>query len=112
MGREQADLQKILVHGGIQALCGQVTTIIPDKTGCLACVMPKPKTFIEEKYATFSPIVNTISALQSQEVLKVLTGIGEPLLNKLLIFDGMNSSFKTLEYAKNMVCDECGENRF
>ncbi|MBQ8848318.1 MAG: HesA/MoeB/ThiF family protein [Candidatus Gastranaerophilales bacterium] len=104
--------KKILIHGGIQASCGQVTTIVPDKTGCLACVLQKPKTFVEEKYATFSPIVNTISALQSQEVLKVLTGMGEPLLNKLLIFDGMNSSFKTMEYSKNMLCEECGENRF
>ena len=38
--------------------------------------------------------------------------VGGTKSNKLLIFDGMNSSFKTMEYSKNMLCEECGENRF
>ena len=104
--------KKILVHGGVQGLCGQVTTIVPGKTGCLSCVMPKPRIFSEEKLASFSPVVNTISALQSQEVLKILTGNGEPLLNKLLVFDGSNSSFKALNYSKNIVCDQCAKDEY
>ena len=104
--------KKILVHGSVQAYCGQVTTIVPDKTGCLGCVMPKPKNFNQEKLASFSPVVNTISALQAQEVLKILTGYGEPLLNKLLVFDGINSSFKVLNYSKNIICDECSGDEY
>ena len=75
--------------------------------GCLSCVMQKPQTFKEEIYASISPVVNLISSLQAQEVLKVVTGVGEPLLNKILIFDGLKSEFKILNYAKNMACEVC-----
>ena len=78
--------KKVLIHGATQGFYGQVTTIIPDKTGCLECVIQKPKNLKEVPLASLSPVVNTISALQAQEVLKVISEIGTPLLNKLLVF--------------------------
>ncbi|MBQ8635627.1 HesA/MoeB/ThiF family protein [bacterium] len=99
--------KKILIHAGVQGFCGQLTTIVPDKTGCLACVVQKPKEFKQEKICSLSPVVNTISALQAQEVLKVLTNSGEPLLNKLLVFDGYKSEFKILPFSKNIACEQC-----
>ena len=105
--------KKVLVHGATQGFYGQVTTIVPDKTGCLECVIQKPKNINESISASLSPVVNTISALQAQEVLKVVTGIGSPLLNKLLVFDGAISDFKTLNYTKNVACAACsGDNLF
>ena len=99
--------KKILIHGAAQGFYGQVTTIIPDKTGCLECVMQKPKQIKEAMYASLSPVVNTIAALQAQEALKIITGAGAPLLNKLLVFDGTTSEFKMLNYAKNPACPAC-----
>lgn len=99
--------KKVLIHSGMQAFSGQVTTIYPPKTGCLACVMQKPRLFREEKYATISPVVNVIASIQAQEVLKVVGGIGEPLLNKILIFDALKSEFKVLSYSKNPNCEVC-----
>lgn len=99
--------KKVLVHGAIQGFRGQVTTIVPLKTGCLSCVMQKPKNFEQENYASISPVVNTISSLQALEVMKVITGEGEPLLNKIMIFDGLKSEFKILNYAKNIACETC-----
>ncbi len=102
--------KKILIHGATQGFYGQVTTIIPDKTGCLECVMQKPANYNEITLASLSSVVNTISALQAQEVLKVLTNTGKPLLDKLLVFDGLTSEFKTLSYAKNLACPVCSAN--
>lgn len=102
--------KKILVHGGIQGFCGQVTTIVPNKTGCLSCVVQKPKLFKPEVFASLSPVVNTISSIQALEVLKVITGIGAPLLNRLLVFDGLRGEFKTLNYKKNIACEQCSNN--
>ena len=99
--------KKVLIHAGVQGFCGQLTTIVPDKTGCLACVVQKPAEFKHEKVCSLSPVVNTISALQAQEVLKVLTGSGEPLLNKLLVFDGYKSEFRILPFTKNIACEHC-----
>ena len=99
--------KKVLIHGATQGFYGQVTTIIPDKTGCLECVIQKPKNLKEVPLASLSPVVNTISALQAQEVLKVISEIGTPLLNKLLVFDGTTTEFKTLNYSKNTACATC-----
>ena len=99
--------KKILVHGGVEGFRGQVTTIVPNKTGCLSCVIQKPRIYREEISASLSPVVNVISALQAQEVLKIITGKGEALTNKLLVFDGLKSEFKTLNYSKNIACESC-----
>lgn len=100
---------KILIHGGVQGFCGQVTTIVPKKTGCLSCIMQKPKIFKEEIQASLSPVVNTISSIQALEILKVITGEGEPLLNRLLVFDGLKSSFRMLAFSKNIACESCSK---
>ncbi len=101
-----------LVHGATKGYCGQVTTIIPSKTGCLSCVIPKPKTFNNTSYANISPVVNTIAAFQTQEIMKLITGAGEPLLNKLLVYDGLNTRFKIINYTKNMACESCSAGMF
>lgn len=98
-----------LVYGGIQATRGQITTILPSKTGCLECVMQKPASYKKEDIASFSPLYNVISSLQAAEVLKLITGIGEPLFNKLVVYDGLTSEFKTFSYSKNQYCNCCSK---
>lgn len=104
--------KKILIHGGIQGFCGQVTTIVPDKTGCLNCVVQKPKLFKEEVFASLSPVVSTIASIEALEVLKIITGFGSPLLNRLLVFDGLKGEFKILNYSKNLACEQCGSDEY
>lgn len=101
--------KKVLIHGYAHGFCAQVTTIVPNKTGCLACIIQKPSSFKEEIVSSLSPVVNVVSALQAQEVLKVITGLGEPLMNKLLTFDGLKGEFKTLAYSKNLACEYCAQ---
>ncbi|MBQ7286151.1 MAG: HesA/MoeB/ThiF family protein [Candidatus Gastranaerophilales bacterium] len=99
--------KKILVHASTQGYCGQITTIVPGQTGCLSCLLQKPEKFEEEPVCSLSPVVNVIAALQAQEVLKILTGNGELLLNKLLAYDGYKGAFKTLNFSKNPHCEVC-----
>ena len=99
--------KKILVHGSVQGYCGQVTTIIPDKTGCLSCLLQKPEVFEEEPTSSLSPVVSIIAGLQAQEVLKIITNSGEILANKLLAYDGYKGAFKILNYSKNIHCTTC-----
>lgn len=99
--------EKIFVHGSVRGLEGQVTTIVPNKTGCLCCIMQKPEAFKNDVVATISPVVNTIAALQAQEVFKIITKKGSPLLNRILVFDGLRGEFRTLPFAKNPLCEHC-----
>ena len=92
--------KKILIHGSTQGFGGQVTTFVPGKTGCLCCVIKKPSIFNEEPVCKLSPVVNVISALQAQEVLKVITGCAEPLMNEFLVYDAIKSEFKNMPFKK------------
>ncbi|ASI99492.1 ThiF family adenylyltransferase [Thermococcus celer] len=85
-----------LVHGAVEGTYGQVTTIVPGKTRSLREVFPN----VREKKGKF-PIIGAtagvIGAVQAMEVIKLLTGLGEPLLNKLLIVDLAYNSFDVVE---------------
>lgn len=100
--------KKILVHGNTQGFIGQVSTIVPEKSACLACIKQKPSIIEIDSYPAVSPVVNIIAAIQSQEVLKAAVGNFDLLTNKVLIFDGYRSEFKTFECNKNIACSVCG----
>ncbi len=99
---------KPFVHGGVKEFQGQVTTIIPNKSACLKCLFPED---ISNSYAAkgiVSPTVSVIASIQSMEVLKLLLGLGEPLINKLLVFDGLKQDFRKVAYTRNVNCPICG----
>ncbi|MBR2069057.1 MAG: HesA/MoeB/ThiF family protein [Candidatus Gastranaerophilales bacterium] len=101
--------KKILIHGKVSGFNGQVTTIVPDKTGCLSCVIQKPAAFKPEQKTELSPIVSTIAGMQSAEVLKVITGIGTPLLNRMVMYDGFKGEFRHIAFSKNPACRDCSK---
>lgn len=105
---------KILVFGSVEAFSGRVTTIVPRKTGCLNCVIRKTPNFGfdfnkegETETAKLSSVVNMVSSIQATEVLKIITGSGDPLLNRLLTFDALKNEYRVLNYSRNIACDVC-----
>ena len=51
-----------------------------------------------------------MGTLQATEVIKLLIGIGDPLVGRLLLFDALEMSFRTLSVRKNPDCPICGDN--
>lgn len=96
-----------LVHGAIRGFDGQVTTIIPGKTACLNCIFPQapPK----EVFPVIGVAPGIIGLIQANEVIKCLLRIGEPLENRLLLWDGLNGSIDTFTVKKRDKCKVCGE---
>ncbi|ASJ01575.1 ThiF family adenylyltransferase [Thermococcus gorgonarius] len=84
---------KPLVHGAVERTYGQVTTIVPGKTMSLREIFGN----VREKKGKF-PIIGAtaafIGSIQVMEVLKLITGVGEPLLNRLLIVDLAYNTFE------------------
>lgn len=65
----------------------------------------------EERCATTgvaAPLVGVIGSLQALEALKVLTGAGEPLYNRLLVFDGLRGDWRALRLRPDPTCPVCG----
>lgn len=57
----------------------------------------------------FAPMVGILGSLQALEALKLLIGIGEPMIGRLLLIDGMTMDFQEIQLAKNQACRVCGE---
>ena len=96
-----------LFHGAVYGFYGQATTIIPGKTACLRCIFPKappPTTF---------PIVGVtcgvIGCIQATEIIKYILGMGSSLENRLLMWDGLNSTMEETSIEKNPWCEDCSK---
>lgn len=82
-----------LVHGAVAGFTGQVTTIYPGDIGFRAFYgdpRNAPEKGIEVELGNLAGIVSTVASLQVQEAVKVLTGLGRPLRNRLLFIDSLN----------------------
>ncbi|MDM7935170.1 MAG: HesA/MoeB/ThiF family protein [Methanothrix sp.] len=94
------------IHGAISGFHGQATTVLPGETACLRCIFrqaPPPATF---------PVVGVtpgiIGLIQATEAIKYLTGRGELLANKLLLWDGLIPSLETIDVKRDPKCKDCG----
>jgi molybdopterin/thiamine biosynthesis adenylyltransferase len=92
-----------LVHGTIAGFCGQLTTIFPDDAG-LCCIYGSPGRFpdqgIEVKIGNPSATPAIVAAWQVEEIVKIITGIGKPLRNSLLVLDMMEGTAERIEFTK------------
>ncbi|ASJ15716.1 adenylyltransferase [Thermococcus chitonophagus] len=84
-----------LVHGAVEGLYGQVTTIIPGKTKRLKEIFPKVRK--KGKFPILGATAGVIASIQVTEVVKLITGYGRPLANKLLIVDLANNAYEVIE---------------
>lgn len=97
---------KPLIHGGVTEFRGQAATILPKKSACLRCILPDADLDSYVVKGVVSPTVSTIASVESMETVKLILNIGELLTDKLLVFDGLNMSFKVLKTkrGKNCIC--------
>ena len=92
-------------HGAVHGLFGQATTIIPGKTACLRCIFPTPPK--KEVFPILGAVAGTIGTILATEVVKYLTGVGNLLENRLLIYDAASMSFDLIEVRRDPNCPEC-----
>jgi adenylyltransferase/sulfurtransferase len=94
------------VHGAVRGLYGQATTVIPGKTPCLRCIFPESPP--PEVFPILGATCGVIGSIQATEVVKLLTGRGEPLAGRLFLWDGLAGSAETLAVERNPACPDCG----
>jgi len=94
------------VHAGVHGLHGQITTILPGKGPCLQCILPKipPE---EEKFPVLGVTVGTLGLLEALETIKIITGLGEPLVGRMLHFDGEIMNFQEIKLERRRNCPVC-----
>ena len=104
---------KTLIHGSIYRFEGQVTVFKPGDGPCYRCLYPEPPPpgMVPncQEGGVLGVLAGVIGNLQVVEVLKLILGIGKPLVGKLLIYDALNTEFRNLRLRKDASCPVCGE---
>jgi molybdopterin/thiamine biosynthesis adenylyltransferase len=105
--------KKPFVHGGILRFTGQAISVQPDKSACYACLYdaPPPPESVPtcSSAGVLGAIAGMLGTIQAAEAIKILTGVGEPLFNRLLSFDAKAMRFREIRFSKNPKCRVCGE---
>lgn len=100
---------KPLIDSGMNGMEAQLTAIVPPRTPCLQCLVPEvPDWWDPMGFGVLGALSGALGALTALEAIKVLTGYGEPLTGKLLVFDGEDMSFSKYTIHRRPDCPICG----
>jgi molybdopterin/thiamine biosynthesis adenylyltransferase len=108
MNREAVRQHKPLVDCAMYELEAQLTSIVPGRSPCLACLYPSEPTAWKREFPVFGAVSSTVGSLGAMEAIKLLAGLGEPLLGKLLICDLRDMSFRKVHLRRDPCCTVCG----
>jgi adenylyltransferase/sulfurtransferase len=106
-------LKKPNVYGSIFRFEGQATVFACEGGPCYRCLYPEPPppglvpSCAEGGVLGILPGV--IGLIQATETVKLILGIGEPLVGRLMLYDALNMKFRELKLRKNPECPVCGD---
>jgi sulfur-carrier protein adenylyltransferase/sulfurtransferase len=107
-------LGKPYVWGSIYRFDGQASVFWSEYGPCYRCLYPEPPPpgMVPScaEGGVLGVLCASIGSIQVTEAIKVLTGIGEPLVGRLMIYDALEMSYRTLNIKKDPDCPICGTN--
>lgn len=108
MNAEALRQGKPLVECAMYALEAQLTTIVPGQTPCLSCLYPESPPAWKREFPVFGAVSGSVGCLAAMEAIKVLAGLGEPLLGRLLTMDLGDMRFRVRDVERDLNCRICG----
>jgi molybdopterin/thiamine biosynthesis adenylyltransferase/rhodanese-related sulfurtransferase len=105
-----------LVYGAVHRFTGQVSVFDPRRaeSPCYRCLFPEPPSAAEAPNCSEAGVLGvlpgTIGMLQATEALKLVLGIGETLVGRLLCYDALAAKFRELKLPRDPLCPGCGAN--
>jgi len=105
-----------LVYGAVHRFSGQVSVFDPRRADspCYRCLFPQPPSAAEAPNCSEAGVLGVmpgiVGLLQANEVLKLILGIGEPLVGRLLCHDALAGTFRELRLPRDPDCPGCGAN--
>ena len=102
-----------VVHGSIFRFEGQATVFVPGSGPCYRCLFPQPPPpELAPSCAeggVLGVLPGVIGSIQGAETLKLVLGIGEPLVGRLLLYDALAGSFDEVSVRRDPNCPVCGD---
>jgi molybdopterin/thiamine biosynthesis adenylyltransferase/rhodanese-related sulfurtransferase len=107
---------KPVVHGSVFRFEGQVTVFKPYDGPCYRCLFPEPPPPELAPNCAEAGVLGvlpgTIGMLQTTETIKLILGIGDPLIGRLLTYDALSETFDELRLRRDSHCPACGEGAY
>ena len=107
-------LKKPYVWGSIYRFDGQASVFWAEYGPCYRCLYPEPPPpgMVPScaEGGVLGILCATIGSIQTTEAIKVITGIGEPMIGSLMIYDALEMSFRKIKVRKDPNCPLCGDN--
>ncbi|ADD44236.1 adenylyltransferase/sulfurtransferase MoeZ [Stackebrandtia nassauensis] len=107
-------LGKPYVWGSIFRFDGQASVFWAENGPCYRCLYPEPPPpgMVPScaEGGVLGVLCASIGSIQVTEAIKLLTGIGEPLVGRLMVYDALEMSYRTVKVKKDPNCALCGEN--
>ena len=102
-----------VVHASVFRFEGQLTAFVPGQGPCYRCLYPTPPPPELAPGCSVAGVLGvvpgTLGILQATEALKLLLGIGDPLVGRLLIYDALDGTFQELKLRRDPACPACGD---
>ncbi|MBR7833172.1 adenylyltransferase/sulfurtransferase MoeZ [Actinospica durhamensis] len=107
-------LNKPYVWGSIYRFDGQASVFWSEYGPCYRCLYPEPPPpgMVPScaEGGVLGVLCASIGSIQVTEAIKVLTGVGESLVGRLMIYDALEMSYRTVKVRKDPECAVCGKN--
>jgi len=107
--------RKPLVEAGVVRLEGLLLTIRPFQGPCYRCLFPEePREGSlpsPAELGIIGAVAGVAGCLEALEVIKLVTGAGQPLVGRILLFDGLETSFREIRIERNPRCPSCGDQK-
>jgi adenylyltransferase/sulfurtransferase len=101
-----------LIYGSVDRFDGQVSVFATDRGPCYRCLFPEPPEPGSVQSCADGGVLGVlpglIGTLQATEALKLILGLGEPLIGRLLLVDTLSMGFRTIRIERDPRCPACG----
>ena len=100
--------EKPAIEAAMNAMEAYLTTIVPGQTPCLTCIFPEKPEWDRWGFGVLGAVSGTLACLAALEAIKLITGLGEPLLGKLMTMDLARTEFAKRRPYHDPNCPVCG----
>ena len=108
LNRAAVAQKKPMIECAVQTMELYVTTIIPGRTPCLKCFVPEKPPHLKRQFPIIGAVSGVAGCIGAAEVVKLITGIGEPLAGTLLKMDMSTYRITKLKLTREPACPVCG----
>ncbi len=104
---------KPMIEAAMNGMEAYLTTIVPGETPCLTCLFPEKPEWDRWGFGVLGAVSGTLACLAALEAIKLITGLGDPLLGQLLTMDLARAEFAKRRAYHDPHCAICGsDNKF